>query len=614
MSVIRGKHEFKFGGDIRRLQTGQSPVDLATTNGRYQFARAQTALPTNLTGSGHAFASLLLGNPDQADRTATPVIPPAIRYGYHAGFFSDSWKITPRLTLNLGVRYEVPIGWHDKDGNFSSVNRTLPNTAAGGLPGALEFLGKGAGRNGKKRPYDTDFTEIGPRLGFSYRMTNKTVLRGGYGIYYQTLGGAGCGCRVGFANPITLVSDGVNGALNWDAGIAAPAGFRPPPILDPTLGNFNSVEVFSENYGRAPRIHTWSATIQQEIGKFLFDISYQGNRGRGLNSTVLLNQVPTSRLALGGLLQQRIDSPAVIAAGFTKPFANFPNGQTLAQSLRPFPQYFDMFEANAGIGRSWYDSLQMKVERRFGDAQILGSYTWSKTLGVGHFRQIFNQAFGTSGYSVSAQDNYNYGGMKSYQPFDLPHVFNLLVSYDLPFGKGKKFLNSSNFLSNLALGGWNVSGIARYQSGPLILVQAPANTLNTGVLFTFFKSANVGSGPLRTNAARTSLDPNDASSRWFNPAAFTAPGQYELGNASQYNGDFRNPAVLDERVAIQKRMRFPIVKDRTVDLVYRVDAFNMFNRTSFGGIVGVVGNANFGRPTGPQVGARLITMGLRLEF
>lgn len=614
LSITSGKHEFKMGGDIRRLHTTSNPIDLAGTNGRYQFARAQTALPTNLTGTGHAFASMLLGLPDLADRVATPVIVGNIRYGYHAAFFQDTWKVNSRLTLNLGLRYDVPIGWHDKNGDFSSMNPRVPNPAAGGLPGAYVFYGKGAGRSGEKRPYPTDFTELGPRLGFAYRLFNKTVLRGGYGIYYQTLGGAGCGCRIGFANPISLVSDGLNGALNWDAGIQPPPGFRPPPLLDPGVGNFNSVDVFSNNYGHAPRIHTWSFTIQHEISKYLIDVSYQGNRGRGLNSTLLLNQLPTSRLALGSLLQQRIDSPAVIAAGFTKPFAAFPNTQTLAQALRPFPQYFDVFEFNAGVGRSWYDSLQTKLERRFGDFQMMGSYTFSKTLGIGHFRQIFNQAFGTAGYNVAAQDNYNYNDMKSYQPFDLPHVFNLLLSYDLPFGKGKKYLKSGKFLSNLAFGGWNLSGIARYQSGPLIEVQAPANTLGTGVLFTFFKKANVGSGPIRTGIDRTSLDPNDPSTRWLNASAFTVPGQYELGNAAPFFGDFRNPPILDERFAIQKRMRFPIHEDRSIDLIYRVDAFNVFNRTSFGGIVGVIGNPNFGRPTGPQTGARLITMGLRLDF
>jgi hypothetical protein len=614
VSIVHGKHEFKIGGDVRRLHTTSNPIDLAGTNGRYQFARSQTALPTNLSGTGHAFASFLLGLPDQADRVATPVTLFNLRYGYHAGFFQDTWKVNSRLTLSLGFRYEVPIGWHDVNGDYSAMNRNLPNAAAGGLPGAYEFYGKGTGRTGQKRPYRTDFSEVGPRLGFSYRLFEKTVFRGGYGIYYQTLGGAGCGCRIGFSNPITLVSDGLNGALNWDSGIAAPPSFRPPPLIDPAVGNFNSVDVFSDNFGFAPRIHTWSATIQHEIGKYLIDVSYQGNRGRRLNSTLLLNQLPTSRLALGSLLQQRIDSPAAAAAGITKPFASFPNTQTVAQALRPYPQYFDVSEYNAGIGRSWYDSLQTKVERRFGDWQMMGSYTFSKTLGIGHFRQVFNQAFGTAGYNVAAQDNYNYNEMKAYQPFDLPHVFNLLLAYDLPMGKGKKFMNSSNFLSNLLFGGWNVSGIARYQAGPLLLVQAPANTLGTGVLFTYFKKANVGTGPIQTGIDRGTLDPNNPSTRWLNAAAFTTPGQYQLGNAAQYYGDMRNPPVLDERLAIQKRMRFPVNADRSIDLIYRVDAFNMFNRTAFGGIVGVVGNANFGRPTGPQVGARLITMGLRLDF
>lgn len=614
LSVIRGKHEFKIGGDMRRLHTTSNPIDLAGTNGRYQFARAQTALPTNLTGTGHAFASLLLGLPDQADRVALPVLLGNIRYGYHAGYFQDTWKVTPRLTLSLGIRYDLPIGFHDLNGDFSSMNRVLPNPAAGNLPGAYQFYGRGAGRTGQKRPYRTDFSEVGPRAGFSFRITNKTVFRGGYGIYYQTLGGAGCGCRIGFANPITRVSDGLGGALNWDDGIAAPPGFRPPPLLDPAVGNFNNVDVFSDNYGFAPRIHTWSATLQHEIGKFLVDLSYQGNRGRRLNSTLLLNQLPTSRLSLGSILQQRIDSPIAQQNGFVKPFDSFPNSQTVAQSLRPFPQYFDVSEFNAGIGRSWYDSFQAKLERRFGSWQMMAGYTFSKTLGIGHFRQVFNQSFGTSGYNVAAQDNYNYNEMKAYQPFDLPHVFNFLLAYDLPFGRGKKLFNSDRFLSNLVFGGWNVSGIARYQSGPLLLVQAPANTLGTGVLFTFFKKANVGTGPIRTGIDRGTLDPNNPGTRWLNTAAFTAPGQYELGNAAQYYGDMRNPPVLDERLAIQKRMRFPVSKDRSVDLIYRVDAFNMFNRTAFGNIINVVGNAGFGRPTGPQVGARLITMGLRLDF
>jgi hypothetical protein len=203
--------------------------------------------------------------------------------------------------------------------------------------------------------------------------------------------------------------------------------------------------------------------------------------------------------------------------------------------------------------------------------------------------------------------------MKSHLPFDLPHVFNLLNTYTLPFGKGKKFLNTDSFLTNLLVGDWSISSIQQYRSGGLILVQAP-NTIGTGVLFTNFKKANSGTGPVRTGIDRSTLDPNNPSTRWFNAAAFTLPGQFALGSAAQYHDDFRQPPVLFENLSISKRLKFPLSGDRTIDLVYRVDAFNVFNRTVFGGVVGVIGNPNFGRPTGPQVGARLITMGLRIDF
>ena len=614
LTWVHNAHEFKMGWDFRRLQTTSDPIDIAGANGLYQFDRAQTALPTNLTQTGHAFASLLLGLPTSANRTATPVSTFNIRYGYHAVYFQDNWKVNPRLTLNLGMRYDIPINWHDKNGDYSAVDLTIPNPTAGGLPGAMVFFGSGAGRTGEKRPYPTDFSNFGPRFGFSFRAADKTVIRGGWGIFYQTVGNGGCGCRIGFANPIQLVSDGVNGALNWDSGIAAPPGFRPPPLLEPGVGNFNNVDVFSENFGRAPRVQSWSIGVQHEIKQFVLDVSYVGNRGKGLNSTTLLNQLPTSRLALGSLLQKRIDDPEVIAAGFSKPYASFPNTETLAQALRPYPQYRDISERNSGIGRNWYDALQTKLERRFGEWQLMAAYTWSKSLGLAHYRQIFSQNFATSGHNIAAQDNYNYNDDKSFMPFDLPHVFNLLNTYTLPFGRGKAFLKTDNFLVNLLVRDWTISSIQQYRSGGLILVQAPSNTLGTGVLFTQFKKANVGTGPIRTGIDRTSLDPNNPATTWFNPAAFTIPGQYQLGNAAHYYNDFRNPPVFTENLAIQKRMKFPVGGDRTVDVLYRADAFNLFNRTNFGGINGTIGNVNFGRPSAPQVGARLITMGVRVEF
>ncbi|MEP7366412.1 MAG: carboxypeptidase regulatory-like domain-containing protein [Acidobacteriota bacterium] len=612
-TYLKGKHEFKFGWDWRNMRTFSDPLDFAGTNGQYTFNRAQTALPTALTTTGHAFASLLLGATDSANINVTPdALKLGIRYGYTAGYFNDTWKATSRLTLTLGLRYEVPIGWYEKDGNYSHVDLKTPNPAAGGLPGALLFAGYGAGRANVKRFYPTDYSDIGPRLGFAYRLTNKTVLRGGWGIYYQTLGNGGCGCRLGYGSATILYnSDGLNQALNWDGGVPRPAGFVEPPSLSSTQGLFTDVDTMSETFGKAPRIQEWSFNIQHEVSKFLIDIAYVGNRGNRLNSTVDINQLPTSRLNLGTLLGKRIDDPAVVAAGFTKPYAAFPNTQTLAQALRPYPQYLGVLSRNSGHGKTWYDALQAKLERRFGDWQLLSSYTYGKTLGANHYRQIFSQHF-----NVGAQDAYNLDDMKSYLPFDQPHIFNVLSSYEIPVGKGKKLLNSDSKLMNLLVGGWNVAAALQYRSGTLFQIATPGNPLGNGVLFSRLTKANTTGSAVRTGVDYSTLDPGDTSVRFFNSgtnAPFASAPLYTLGSSSLYNSAFRQPMVREENFSISKKFKWEINDTRSIDFIYRADMFNLFNRTNFG-VNGAIGNSSFGAATGPQSGPRIITMGLRLDF
>jgi hypothetical protein len=600
-SWLKGKHEVKFGWDFRKLTT--YGFDLAGSNGQYFFNRAQTAIPNSTGGSGHEFASLLLGAVDEANSTVLPVLLDYIRYYYGAGYFNDNWRVTKKLTLNLGMRYEVPVGWHVPNGNYSGIDLNKPNIGAGGLPGALVFYGKGPGRTGQIRPFPTDYSNIGPRLGFAYQAGSKTVLRGGWGIYYQTLGNGGCGCRQGFASGNQLVSNGVAPVLNWDGGIPRSPSFTAPPILDPTLSNFQNIDFFGPTYGKAPRVYNWSFNIQHEVKRFLFDVGYVGNRGNGLNSTVTLNQLPYGQLAKGSLLTQ-----TVAAAGTALPYPGFPTNRSVAQSLRPFPQYLDVLSRNSGQGQTWYDALQAKVERRFGGFQMLASYTWSKSLGNSHWRQIFSQQF-----NIGAQDAYNINDMKSFNPFDQPHVFNLLWTYDLPFGKGRRFLGSANQLVNAAVGGWTFSGAQRYYSGNLIQLVTPGNPL-AATLFSTTTKANVGSGPISTGASYKDLDPNNPNVRWFNAAAFTPAAPFSFGNAALYYNDFRQPAIAFENIGVAKRTILFKNEKNPVELLYRADAFNLFNRTRFGGVNGTVGNVNFGRPTGPQVGARAITMGLRLNF
>jgi len=605
---LRGKHEFKFGGNWRRFTTRGE--DLAGTNGRYVFNTAQTALPGSLTTTGHEFASMLLGTADVASNIVPPVLFDTTVYYDTSVYFQDNWRITNKLTFNLGLRYELPIGWHVPGGNgYSHVDINVPNPGAGGRPGALVFSGVGPGRTGVKRFYPTDFSNIGPRLGFAYQLGSKTVLRGGWSIYYQGLSSGGCGCRAGFAGSNDLQSDGLNPVLNWDNGIPVQAGYRPPPIIDPTIVNFQTVQYQGPTAGQPARIYNWSFNVQHDLKGFLIDVAYQGNRGTRLNSTMDLNQLPTSLLSRGSILQQRIDSPAAQAAGFRAPFAGFPGNLSVAQSLRPFPQYLSLNSLFAGFGRSWYDALQTKVERRFGSYQLMANHTWSKSLAYGHFRQVFGQ-----GGTASPQDFYNVQDAKSYMPFDIPHVFNILSSFDLPIGKGRKFLGNAGHALNTIVGGWTLSSAQVYRQGTVIQAVTPGNPLGNGVLFAPQTKANRSGQAIRTGVDRTTLDPNNPNNRFFNAAAYTAAPQFTLGSAAFFDSAFRQPAVFSENLSLVKRTTLVPNDKNPIVLTWRMDAFNLFNRTNFGGVIGTIGNPSFGRPTGPQNGARIITMGLRLEF
>ena len=603
LTWIKGKHELKMGWDMRRMKTYAH--DLAGTNGTYVFARNETANPAATGTTGNSFASFLLGQPDSASAAATPVQDANIRYQYYGFYFQDNWKVTPKLTLNLGLRYDVPVNWYAP--TMGSVSLTAPNPAANNFPGAYIFAGSGPNRLGVTRFWPTDFSDVGPRAGFAYAINSKTVLRGGFGIFYEATSNGGCGCTLGANGSFAQVSDGLNAPFQWDGGIPKPAGYQPPPFLGPSVGNGLAVDYMGPTFGKAPRIYNWGVNLQREMAKFLVEVDYSGNRGYRLNSTIDLNQVNPSYLFLGPLLGQSITAPAVVAAGYKKPYASFPDNGTLAQALRPFPQFLNVWSRNSGQGQTWYDAATVKVTRRFGNWQFTSSYVRSKSLGLLTYRQIFSQN------QVYPQDMYNLNQAKSYLPFDLPNVFNFLSSYSLPFGKGKKFFSSSSRLVDAVIGGWTIADTHQYRSGALFALNC-TNTLGNGVLFTDARMCNANGGQLRTGQGRTSLDPNNPNSLYFNAAPFSVPSQFSFGTSSQYNSNFRQPAVLVDNISVVKQLGvWPSGDGNKVRLQFSANAFNPFNRTNFG-VNGTVGNANFGRATGPQYGPRLITMVLRLYF
>lgn len=609
LTWIRGRHEYKIGTDIRRLRTFSNPLDLAFTNGTFNFERNQTALPSALATTGHSFASMLLGMVNTGEYLINAANPDdQARYGYQAFYVQDNWKVHPKLTLNVGVRYDVPLARYNPLGEFTSFDPDLPNPRAGGLPGALVYSGFGPGRTNRKRFGDIDWTEIGPRVGGAWQMNAKTVLRAGFGISYSpgnhTTGGFCLGCAFGFSAQVQRFSDGLNEAFNWDAGISPPPGFVPPPFIDPSFANGSSPWHLSPRSGIQPRQKNWSVALQREIGKgYAFEAAYVASRGTNMNSTLQLNQVNPRFLTLGTLLRENINSPAVVAAGYRAPYAGF-NG-TLAQALRPYPQFLDIPNHYGGQGRSWYDSLQVKFDKRFGNFQLYTNYTWSKTLSTLTRSQ--------TAFQDEPQDSYNYRDEKSLMAFDVPHTINLMATVDMPFGKGKKWLSTTRY-TDWIVGGWTISGLAQYASGTLIALSTPVGELGNGGLFTNFRKANLTGQDIRTSVARTDLDPNNPSTVWLNRAAFAIPGSYQFGTANRYQNDMRNPMRMTERMAIIKRTKLRLPAERTVDFEYRADCNNCFNRTNFGGIVGTLAAANFGRPTGVQNGGRLITMGLRMTF
>ncbi len=606
LNWIKGRHEWKFGFEWHRGRTFQDPFDDAYAHGRFNFNSLQTANPAARSSTGYSFASFLLGGPNDARRDFnTKGVD--IKYGYRALYVNDNWKVTSRLTLNLGLRYEIFIPRTDTNLTLSAFDPTLPNPAAGNRLGALSFAGTGQGRNGRVRFGDIYWNNLGPRIGGAYQLTPKTVLRAGYGMYYSAANGntgGGCfPCGWGVsASPTPTSPDGLSPAFNWDNGFQLPAGFIAPPIIDPSYANGQTVLVVSKEDGLAGRIQNWQFNVQRELPwAFLLDAAYIGSKGTRLNNYVPYNQVDPKYLSLGSLLSASITDPRVVAQGFTLPYPGFTG--TLAQALRPYPQYNNIINTYLGQGATRYDALQIKLEKRYSALALLAGYTWEKNLSI-------NGAYTQTGNGIAPQDQYNLGVEKSLSIHDIPHTLNLVYAYDLPFGRGRKFLSGAGGFVNSVIGGWTIAGIHQYRSGTLIQISAPVNTLGAGVLYTAALRANATGQPIRTGVSRTDLDPNNPNVRWINRDAFSIPGPYQFGTASPFLNDLRNPPFFTEALSLVKRFKL----FERADIEYRADISNVLNRTSFGGVNVNLNDVNFGRVTGVQQGPRIIQMALRVNF
>ncbi len=584
MTVIRGNHSYKMGGEWR-LDTFTN-ISTGGVAGNFNFSGEQTQLPVeglNLGGGtiGHPYASFLLGLANNAS-ISNPQDPQYRRTAW--GFFvQDTWKVTRKLTLDYGLRYDLQPPARELHRRTSMFASALANPKAGGLLGGALYEGEGTGRCNcsfaSTYPY-----AVAPRLGAAYQINSKTVLRAGWGISYGQLTGfnyigGGNSQGMGF-NTINFNKSafGEAGAvlrngLSYNVGTLLAASLDPGLLVNPGGSLVNATNVIDPNGGRPPRTNQWNVSLQRELtSSMIVEAAYVGNRGAWFRGDGLINYNANSeqRLRAFGLdinraedrtlLTSRLDSPLAAQRGFNRaPYQGFPLSSSVAQSLRPYPQYLNVGSMWAPLGNSWYDSLQVKLTKRFSHGlDFSAAYTWSKTLGT-----VEDQ----DGTVVPANDVFNRVNQKTLSRSDQPHAFVIGYNYETPRFTANKLIRG-------LVGGWTLGGILRYASGLPIRVPEAQNQLGSLV----FQSTNVNRVPgeplFLKNPNCHCIDP--FKDFVFNPKAWSdaAPGQF--GTAAAYYSDYRSQRRYDEQMSVGRTFAFG---ERGMSFSVRAEFFNIFNRT-----------------------------------
>jgi hypothetical protein len=612
LNWIRSNHSFKFGYSYQLLMLNRDNHNAAA--GDVWFHRLGTARPLDNTGnSGSSFASFMLGivhNGGFSVPNAT-----LMRWPYHAFFVQDDWKITPRLTANLGFRFEANMAVYEKHDRFSYFDANLPNPGADGVPGALRFIGEGAGRDGR-RTYYPAAKGYGPRAGVAYQLTPSTVVRAGAGMFFSPVKLSGS--TTGFtASPGWSTPDqGVSPAFQWDQGFPA---WIAPPFIDPSFNvGFGVRWDQQDDLAKLPTNATWNLAISRELPQGLvLDLTYTGSKGTYLASErVNYMQIHPQYAQLGSLLNKRIDDPEVVALGFTPPFPSFTTVMsvrpTLGQTLRMFPQYTSV--GTGGMqnhsGNSTYHALILKATKRYSSGlSLVGSYVWSKLLTDADSAEPWIAGVVGAGVGAgAAQDHYNRRTEKSYGVLDYPNHFKVTASYDLPFGRGQRFVSEG--LWSHIVGNWNLATFVLAQSGyPMGVV----DTAYPNNLFAGTARPNVLTHDWRAPVSGERFDPD--KDVFFDRSAFarrTNPSLDPFGSAPRFVGTTRMFGLVRENVSVTRT--FPLHRER-VNLDLRWEVYDLFNHKTWSrpASMDLSNITQFGVITGAD-GNRTMQFSLKLRF
>ena len=606
LSWVKGRHQLKFG-TMLRLRNNLAR-DLDNVAGTFEFSQLSTSQPNSpdFSNLGNAFASFLLGEVFSSFRQI-PAPEQNFRDWFWAGYADDAIKLRPNLTLSLGLRYEIPSYVIERDGIFSFLDLNRPNPGADGRPGALVFLGGGSGRTGTNQIFPGYHKSFSPRFGLSYALNPKTVVRLGYGLFriYPNYGRVNSGIfwnsGFGLLQSVASTDQGLTPAFKLDVGWPAPPVSL--PSFDPSQNNGGAGSWINQDANRPALMQSWSFNIQRELPfNILLDASYVGSKSNGLWTALEdINQVDSRYLSLGNTLNADIDSPAAAAAGITRPYPSFRG--SVAQALRPFPQYTTLWDMFQPTGYDLYNSLQIRLQKRYSNGlSFLGAYTLSKNIGFGG-SDTFGDVFGGGGNK--GIDTFNRKLERSLENIDRTHVFVFSWTYELPFGRTKRVGSNWNPVLNHILGGWQVNSIERYQSEtPLRVRGGPGLPLFGGGNRPNWVSPNV-----RSSVDMGSFDP--AQDRYLNIDAFSRPAPFTIGNSPRTLPNVRLPASYNEDFSLFKRVYFRESKY----LEFRSEFFNLFNRVVFGGPSANVNSPDsFGLISSQANTPRIIQLALKVVF
>jgi hypothetical protein len=544
LSWIKGRHTIKVGGEFQQATL----FGFVTLQARpsISFSGVYTQDPLNRGNTGSPYADFLLGYSNSTTISNRPRN--ESRQDIVQGFVQDDWKVSSRLTLNVGIRYELALPWIEVDNRQSGLILD-PGKYYGQLIEAGAVEGTGYNRSF----VNTDRNNFAPRVGVAYKLTNRTVVRSAFGTFYGRDENLGISRRITNNPPFfvrtVLVGDQIQ--PNFVLSQGYPAG-----ILDPKSMVNPEVNALPKE-SPLPYVLQWNFNIQQELpAGFVLQTGYTGSGGRKLYYTNNVNQ------ALPG------------------------TGSVDAR--RPVQGYSNIF-VWAPLFKSSYNAFTAQLERRFtGGLAVLASYTYSHSIDDGPANNETNDP--------APQDARNLRANRGTSSFDITHRFVSSYTWELPFGKGRRFLNDSKWASALA-GGWQLAGITTLQGGlPFtpVLSYDPSNTGTTG------RPNRIADGSLSASQRSPSY--------WFDTSAFTAPANLTFGNSGR--NFLRGPGQVNFDLGVSRRFQ---ITER-FGLSFRGEAFNLFNTPQFGLPNATIGVANAGVIESVVAPERQLQLALRLTF